>query len=191
MGHAGEGDDAIDLAGIMGGGVAGNDLDLWPGPQILAGRGRQAGIIFDRDHAPARPDNLAQHGAVVPGAGADLHDSLAGPQIQLIEQSGPEARLAIVQASCRIDRDEHVVIDPPRIGIRRLIEGSHSLRRNDVPRPWPEKPLARHRREGFDHRFIAPDRGGGAELLGKEAARLGQIGTVHRYLRHRDSRDIS
>ena len=53
----------------------------------------QARIIFDGDHRHRLdPDDLSQHGAVVPGADADLHDPLARPQVQPIEQARPEAQ---------------------------------------------------------------------------------------------------
>jgi len=80
MGHAGESDDGIDLARIMGRAVAGDDIGLCPGPQILPGSGRKASVILDRYQGPGCPDDLGQHRAVVSGTSPELHDSLAGPQ---------------------------------------------------------------------------------------------------------------
>src|SRR5258707_10911844 len=79
-----------------------------------------------------------------------MHDVGAAGQLELIIQTGPKAGLAIIETTLLVDRNQHVLVDVARIGIlgRPVFGGGH--RAEDAPRPWSEKALPRHGREGID-----------------------------------------
>jgi hypothetical protein len=104
---------------IVGASVAVDDLDLGPRAEIVACLGGQVVVALDRDHPTVRPDDLGEHSGVVAGPGADLHDPLLAPPVDVVETARPQAGQAIVQPSRLIDRHKNVVIKPTRIIIGR------------------------------------------------------------------------
>lgn len=174
MGRSGEGDDDVDLAGVMRGAVSGNDLDLRPGREIVLGAFGQVAVMLDRGHASFGADHLRQDRSVVAGAGTDLQHALAMLDVQLIEQSGPQAGLAVVEAAHRIDDDQNIMVEAARIVVVGEVGVVGPDRRQYAPGPGAEEALAGNHRKGIDDGLVAPDRRGRPQLLREPAARVRQ-----------------
>src|SRR5665647_1260349 len=111
----------------------------------------------------------------------DRQHLLAGGDAEPLEQKGPEAGLAVVEAELLVERDQDVVVDVGRIGILRGPVVGHVPEALDPPRSVADEPLARHRREGCLHPGGA-HAGGEAKFLRIEPApgfdRIGHRGLL-------------
>src|SRR5436190_19124584 len=75
---------------------------------------------------------------------------LAGSETELVEQCNPQARLAVVDAARCVERDQRVVIDMARIGIRCHPIIAHAYWAFELPGSGSDELLARDRRERID-----------------------------------------
>src|SRR5262249_19149681 len=115
--------------------------------------------------------DLRKNGAVVAGAGADMHDLSARLESELIIEMRPQARLAIVETAGRIDGDQDIVVEVVRAGIigGPIFRGVH--RAENPPRSRSHEMLARNCREGRHHIWRA-NTCREAQLVGKSVPRL-------------------
>ncbi len=122
---------------------------------------------------PFGPDQLGQDGGVVARAHADLQHAIAVLHADAVELARPQQRLADIEPALLVEGDQHVVIEPARIGVGRRPVAVGEVQ--DAPRPGTGEALARHRGEGVDHALVqkmADD----AQLLGEPAAGLRKAG---------------
>jgi hypothetical protein len=133
--------------------VGRHDRRLWPsGGKVLAGSGGKGGVNLDGGDATGAADDLGEDGAVIAGAGSDMHDMGATVQFELVVHSSPKTGLPIVEPAPLVDPDQHVMIEVARVGILRRPVLADGHRAEDAPRPGFEEALPRHRREGIDDR---------------------------------------
>ncbi len=167
--------------------VRGDHGHLGPGQgQIVARPCREIGIDLDRRDPAAGADGLGEDGAVVAGTNADMDDVFAAGQIKLVVQAGPQAGLPVVEPACLVDRDQHVVIEVPRVVVLGGPIRRHAHRTEETPGAGSGEALARHGREGVHHGGRLHPRGV-AQLLGKEAPRCLDLVVRHRRpFRHPD-----
>ena len=118
MGRAGEHHHDVDVAGVVAAAVAEDDFRIRPRREIAARPCSQLLVIFDRGDVSVLADDLGQYGAVLASASAHLQHMMTAPEVEMVEVLRPEARHPVVKAARRIDRYQHVVIDPGRVGIR-------------------------------------------------------------------------
>jgi hypothetical protein len=96
---------------------------------------------------------------------------LARCELHLIEYVSPKRWRTVVDAARSVQCNKDVVIDVPRVGVRRSAVAAPAAVAVDLPRPCTEKPLTRHSREGANH-GIRIDRPGEAQFLGVPGAQL-------------------
>src|SRR5262249_22006082 len=130
----------------------------------------QAGSDLAGRAPPRGTDALGQVGAVIAGAGADVHDMRARRQAEPVVEAGPEAGLPVIKLAPLIDRHQHVVIDVAWIGILGRPIRPEAHRAQKAPWAGTEKMFARHRRKRLYDCGVA-DRGGEAELFGVALSR--------------------
>jgi hypothetical protein len=80
----------------------------------------EIGIDVDGGDVPPRADHLGEDRCVVADAAADVQDAVTGAEVQRIAPAGERTRLAVVQASCRVDRHQHVGVQVSRVGPTRV-----------------------------------------------------------------------
>lgn len=95
---------------------------------------------------------------------AQADKALAGRHVELVEQAGPKARLAIVDPARLIEHDQRVMVNSPRICTlcRPVLGKVH--RTFDPPWPRSNEALAWDIGKGVDHRLRA-EVGGEAQLF--------------------------
>jgi hypothetical protein len=138
---------------------------LRPRPQVAAGAGGQIGVDLEGGDAAAAPHLLRQDGGEVAGAGADMHDVLAGARGEGGHQPGVEGGLTVVEPGLGPDGDDVVRVEIERIGVRCPHIAAPPAQH--PPGPGPEKVLARHGRKRPLHRRAAHPR------LGHHLGRIG------------------
>src|SRR5258706_736839 len=102
MCRASAGDDHVSRIECGSRSVGVQNEDLPPLGQRPAGLLRKAGIDLYGDHFAGEPHELGSDCAVVTGSAPQMHDMLAGFEVELVKQSNPQARLTIVDAACRV-----------------------------------------------------------------------------------------
>ena len=135
----------------------------------------ERGVVLDRYDPTPGADHLGQHRRIVAGAGADLHDPLAGAQVEMIEIVRPEARQSIIEPAGLVDADQNIVAEPMRLVVRRREKRFVQLVRHDAPGTRSEKALPRHGRERGDYLQVALDRRPQSQVFRVPAARRRQI----------------
>src|SRR4051794_18217039 len=107
-------------------------------------------IYFDSCYPPCGPGEFGGNRGIIASAAAEMKNLVIGSGTELIEEESPETRLPIIEVACLIERDQHIVIDVVRIGIRcRPILG-HVHWAFDSPRARTDELLAWHPRKGSD-----------------------------------------
>ena len=91
--------------------------DLRPRSERFARLFGQAWINFDRHDFARRSNELGSDGGVIAGAATKMEDLLSGSDAELVQKESPKARLAVIDTPGLVERDQHIVIDVPRIGI--------------------------------------------------------------------------
>src|SRR5215475_12461739 len=100
---------------------------------------------------PRATDDVGQYRTVVARPDADMHNVLARLQVELVIDEGPQARLAVVQSSRLIDRNQHVMIQVRWVGVLRGPIFGPRHRAEQPPRSGTGEMLARHTGESLDH----------------------------------------
>jgi len=94
-----------------------DDLHLRPGCEVDTRSLGEIGIDVDGGDVPPRADHLGEDRCVVADAAADVQDAVTEAEVQRIAPAGERTRLAVVQASCRVDRHQHVGVQVSRVGV--------------------------------------------------------------------------
>src|SRR4029077_1327983 len=132
--------------------VCGDDDHLRPNRcEDLTGSLREMRVDFDTNNVACPTNDFGEDGGIVAGAGPNMDNMLATSEPELIKQTGPKARLTIVETSLFVDRDQNVMIEMRRIGTFRCPVIRHSDRAQETPRARPGKLLAFDCGESFDH----------------------------------------
>jgi len=135
---------------------AGDHLDMRPALQVGVGPSGQSRVDFDRRHPAGVTDDFGKHGRIVAATRSNLQHPLTPGNIEVLEVAGPKARHPIVELPTRVDRDQDVVIEPPRIVVRgdeRLPVGG-----DDPPRTSADESLSRDGAERLDNVWGRLDR---------------------------------
>ena len=166
--------DALGLGLRMACAVVVDDTDIGPILQIGSRHLRQFGVELDRRYLPLRTGQLGEDSRVVAGAGADMHDAVAGLHVQMRQHPGVEGRLAIVDSFRRLQGEEGVLVQQGRVVVwqrdlaplpgKRPAAGRHEF-------------LARHRSKGLLQAPVAHLRRG--QYLGRiDLSQKGQLVVV-------------
>jgi hypothetical protein len=72
---------------------------LGPGGEIVSRSRCQLWINLDCCHAALPANNLCEDGTVIATSGSNMHDMLSGRKVEFVEQSCPQARLAVIDTA--------------------------------------------------------------------------------------------
>jgi len=181
------GADNNDVGGLKwaAGSVAIYDGDLRPRRKRDARSFCDAQVNLDGNDLSVRADLFGKNRSVITRAAAQMQHTIVGADVELVDKAGPHAGLAIVDAFGLVERNEHIVIDTPRISV---FGHPEFARAKNPPRPRPDKALARHGRKGSEH---------GMRLEVREVLQLFRVelpcgfdGNIHRGLRRAGRKPI-
>jgi len=111
--------------------------------EIFARPRRERRVDLEGFDMSARAHELGEDRGVIARSRADMQNALAGLQAERRDPGGMRARLAVVDAVHRVERDQSVDIDEAGIvGLRHHIAAAPGTR--DAPRSGSEEFLARH-----------------------------------------------
>ena len=128
---AGADDNCIGWIEWAVGSVGMNDGDLEPGLERDPGTGCEAFVDFDGDDAAMRADNLGEDGRVVACATTKMKDVIARMDVEQAQMKCPKTGLTIVEALGRVENNERVLVNIPRI-----CAFSEGLCAADLDHPW-------------------------------------------------------
>jgi len=144
---AGVDKDGVAWAGIVVPTVAVYDLDVLDIAKILRGTGRKVSVDLDADDVAAGPNDFSHDRRVVSDAATDMNDAVPFVKFKRLDTERKITRLAIVQLTNRINRDEYVAVQTCWVVIGRDPVISVDAWTQKLPRSRPKKVLAGHVRE--------------------------------------------
>jgi hypothetical protein len=118
VGCTGVNEDCVGRPGVEVSAVTGNYLHIAQVAQIASGTGSELWVNLDRSDMAIAAYNFRQDCRVITGPATNVDHMLSFFQLKRVNEESQKARLPVVKVPLRIDPNEDIVIDVPRIGIR-------------------------------------------------------------------------
>ncbi len=110
-------EDGIAGPGVVLATIRPNDDDVGQVAQIVAGPCGEVWIELDGRDVSVGTDDGGQDRRVVADPAADVDSMIPGLEVEGVKAEGKKTGLSIVEAPGRVDRDQDVVIQVPRVSI--------------------------------------------------------------------------